>query len=131
MEKTDRYATSPVIKLISWSGDQVEHLEEVLWVPRVPGMCDEKRHGILPKDPQSTHEKAIRQTQTERNSPQYLTSIPQKYQSSRKQEGTPSEWEKATDKGLVSNIYQQLMQLIIKKKNNTKQPKQKVDGRSN
>ena len=85
-------------------------------MPRVPGMCDEKRHGILPKDPQSTHEKAIRQTQTERNSPKYLTSIPQKYQSSRKQEGTPSEWEKATDKGLVSNIYQQLMQLIIKKK---------------
>lgn len=55
-------------------------------MPRVPGMCDEKHHGILPKDPQSTHEKAIRQTQTERNSPKYLTSIPQKYQSSRKQD---------------------------------------------
>lgn len=55
-------------------------------MPCVPGMCDEKRHSILPKDPQSTHERDIRQTQTERNSPKHLTSIPQKYQSSRKQD---------------------------------------------
>ena len=69
-----------------------------------------------------------------------FSKIPDQYSSkvSKQQKarlGTPSEWEKATDKGLVSNIYQQLMQLIIKKKQkkqkNTKQPKQKVDGRSN
>ena len=41
----------------------------------VPEMCDKRRHGILPKDPLSTHEKDIRQTQTERSSPKYLTSI--------------------------------------------------------
>ena len=50
-----------------------------------------------------------------------FSKIPDQYSSkvSKQQKarlGTPSEWEKATDKGLVSNIYQQLMQLIIKKK---------------
>ena len=43
----------------------------------------------------------------------------------------PSEWEKifaneATDKGLISKIYKQLMQFIHPKH---KQPNQKMDGR--